>query len=249
MAEKSEKRRVLINIPRPTRRTLQILGLGVAAVVAVYFALLAPARAKLSDTEQTLERQQVQLTRIKADLELYRTGKVLDGERLKEAVVDTETLLPNLNLSPAETFSLLSDAAKEKGLIAGDTQLAATYQPIGDAQDKDASESLQIAAAGIKSTTLAVSIGSMRVVGDLPDILAWLEEIDRSAQLVTYTTSGFSEDPNGYSMTVQLYVWASTQSEWQNGKPLSENAPAVPAQTGSTTTTVAGTGPTTLTLP
>jgi hypothetical protein len=228
------RKRLLANIPRPTRKTVQILAIGVAIVAGLYFMMLRGARSDLADVQQRLGQQNSALLSLQADLDLYRSGDVLSGDALAEAVGPVEALLPNASSNPGSAFTLIQTLATQAGLQPSSVSLAASYQLINDSKTSggkaDTASADRISKLGVESDNLAVSVGAIRVAGDVEQMLEWLEQLDQFDQLVTYQTTGIATTATGYVMSVDLYLWTTTEAEWRNGKPM-PSTPAVPAAT------------------
>lgn len=210
----------LESFPRPNRTTLQLMLLAVAAGAASWFIVIAPQQHRAIGINAELDRTHSRLAEANTTLDAYRRGDVRKGPELTAAVRPVESLLPAATTSAGAPLAALEAAARARGLIVEDVNVATEYSTPENQK---------------AYPNLAVAAGTITVSGSIPAFLAFLDSLDSFPQLVTYSTSGYSAQ-QGNSLQVKILLWASTDPSWQNGRPSDSRTPASTTTVPSTTT-------------
>lgn len=185
---------------RPNKVTFRIVALGGAAIAALWFGLVNPARSDAANAAKELADAEAKNERLVVEIGSFRSGDSFTARELGPAVTPVESLLPEGG-SPGATANRIRDLAVASGLRVKSMSFPNAYTP-------DGSDKLR---ADVK----------IEVDGPVSGVTGWLDALAEFDQLITVATSGPSINKNdgSASLTVTATVWATTYESWADGIP------------------------------
>lgn len=175
-------------LPRPTRVTVLLLVVALVLVLVLVFALWRPANATRQAAVIAERQVSGELEAASDILADYKANNVLQGDELALRVGEVDRLLPADSSAPP--IDIPRELAAARGLQVTAYNFSTRYLP-ADPQ--------------APYPGLSVASGTMAVVGDSADIVAFFGDLENYPQLITYTTTGIDKS----SASIQVWLWAS----------------------------------------
>ena len=194
------------NVVRPSRTTYLLIFVGIILVLTTGIFSFLQSK-KLTSSQATLTSTEAKLATTTYTVNAFANEDTLKGQALFDATNPAETLLPNTDTSPVESFAAIEASARAAGLRTSGLSSALDYSLPPSAEIKYY--------PGLYSAT-----GALRVEGSIALITSWLTSLDEFPQILTYITNGIVVSEGTSTLDMQLKLWASDFPEWSNGVPL-----------------------------